>query len=194
MKNVAVFCGSSEGNDPDFLSQAYALGKYLALKNHSVIYGGAKIGLMGAVANGALDAGGQAIGVIPDFLKTKEVVHDSLTELHTVSTMHERKTKMSELADGFIVLPGGFGTMEEFFEILTWAQLGLHSKPIGILNINGYYKAIVDLYTRMLKDGLITGTHLKMILTDEDIAGLYAQMINYDPPKVKNWLEESKRT
>ena len=116
MKNVAVFCGSSEGNDPDFKNQAHALGRHLASNNHAVVYGGAKIGLMGAVANGALESGGKVFGVIPDFLKTKEVVHDSLTELYTVSTMHERKTKMSDLADGFIVLPGGFGTMEEFFE------------------------------------------------------------------------------
>ena len=134
MKSVTVFCGSSMGTDPIYKSQAFLLGKTLAQQNIKLIYGGAKVGLMGAVADGALSENGKVIGVLPHFLGTKEIAHESLTELIRVESMHERKTKMSELSEGVIALPGGFGTLEELFEMLTWGQLGLHQKPIGILN------------------------------------------------------------
>lgn len=194
MNAITVFCGSSSGRNTNFSTQAFALGSFLAEKKIKVIYGGAKIGLMGAVANGALQKNGQVIGVIPDFLKTKEVVHDSLTELITVQTMHERKTKMSDLADGFIILPGGFGTMEEFFEILTWAQLGLHKKPIGLLNVDGYYNALIDLFDNMMKEELIKQSNQSMVLIDDSIDSLYQQMTSYLPPKVKLWISEPEKT
>ena len=145
MKRISVFCGSSFGTDKVFEEHAYLLGKTLAAKNIGVVYGGANVGLMGAVANGALQNGGEVIGVLPHFLQTKEIAHTSLTELILVETMHERKTKMDGLCDGVIALPGGFGTLEEFFEMLTWAQLGLHKKPIAILNVNGFYNALLEM-------------------------------------------------
>lgn len=194
LKNIAVFCASGNGKDPDYQDVAYNVGSFLADNHCSVIYGGAKIGLMGAVANGAIAHRGEVIGVIPDFLKTKEVAHEHLTKLITVETMHERKTKMSDLADGFIILPGGFGTMEEFFEILTWAQLGLHMKPIGILNTKGYYESLIALFHKMRSEELIKETNMQMVLIDDTIEGLFDQMIHYHPPKVKNWLAASKKT
>jgi len=139
MNAIVVFCGSSPGKEEIYKSKAEQLGQTLAEENITLIYGGASVGLMGAVANGVLKNQGKAIGVIPEFLNTKEVAHTQLSELIQVESMHERKTKMSELCDGVIALPGGFGTLEELFEMLTWAQLGLHQKPIGILNVNGFY-------------------------------------------------------
>ncbi|MEM7298898.1 MAG: TIGR00730 family Rossman fold protein [Bacteroidota bacterium] len=194
MKSIAVFCGSSVGKNGDFFSTARALGSFLADNKIRVIYGGAKIGLMGAVANGALENEGEVVGVIPDFLQTKEVAHDSLTELITVKTMHERKTKMSDLADGFIVLPGGFGTMEEFFEILTWAQLGLHKKPIALLNIDRYYDALIDLFDKMISENLIKESNRQMVLISDTVETLFLQMKNYQAPKVKLWISETERT
>src|SRR5687768_1380717 len=137
MKSVAIFCGSSSGSDSIYYSQAAMLGKILAHRKIQIVYGGAKVGLMGAVADGALKEGGKVIGVLPNFLKSKEIAHTGLTDLILVESMHERKLKMHELSDGIIALPGGFGTLEELFEMLTWSQLGLHKKPIGLLNING---------------------------------------------------------
>src|SRR4030095_3484794 len=139
MKRITVFCGSSLGNGTNFRTQATLLGQVLAKRNIELVYGGANVGLMGAVADGVLSEGGKVIGVLPNFLKSKEIAHEQLTELILVDSMHERKTKMNELCDGVIALPGGFGTLEEFFEMLTWAQLGLHKKPIAILNIDGFY-------------------------------------------------------
>ena len=137
MKSITVFCGSSFGSDEIYKEQAILLGQTLAKQNIQLIYGGANVGLMGAVADGVLLEGGKVIGVLPHFLQSKEIAHQDLTELILVETMHERKTKMNNLCDGVIVLPGGYGTLEEFFEMITWAQLGLHKKPIAILNING---------------------------------------------------------
>ena len=137
MKNIAVFCGSSSGQSNEIISCANELGAYLGKEGYSLVYGGSKIGLMGKVANGVLNHQGKVIGVIPKFLKTKEIVHEELTELIVTSTMHDRKVIMYDKSDAFIIIPGGFGTMDEFFEIATWGQLGLHSKPIAILNING---------------------------------------------------------
>src|SRR5690606_15661454 len=138
MNNIVVFCGSSIGTDRVYEEQAFLLGKTLAEASLGLVYGGAKVGLMGAVADGALGHGGKVVGVLPRFLQTREIAHDGLTELFIVETMHERKTKMNELCDGIIALPGGFGTMEEFFEMLTWGQLGLHQKPVGLLNTDGF--------------------------------------------------------
>jgi uncharacterized protein (TIGR00730 family) len=143
VKQLAVFCGSSNGASEAYKEGAIQLGKELAKRNITLVYGGASVGIMGAVANTVLNEGGKVIGVIPRLLEEREISHQHLTELHTVDTMHERKSKMAELADGFIALPGGPGTLEEFFEIFTWAQIGLHQKPCGLLNINQYYNPLI---------------------------------------------------
>src|ERR1022692_3199226 len=156
MKSIVIFCGSGEGYNECYREAAYNLGAMLATRNIRIIYGGAKVGLMGALAEGALGLGGQVVGVIPYFLKTTEVVHESLTQLITVDTMHDRKIKMYEMSDGVITMPGGWGTMEEMFEMLTWSQLGLHSKPIGLLNISGYYDALKALFDTMVLEGFLS--------------------------------------
>lgn len=192
MKSLSVFCGSNYGSKPVFGDTAYQIGATLANQNIQVVYGGAKIGIMGKVAEGALDNGGQVIGVIPEFLQTKEVAHDGLTHLYIVQTMHERKTKMYELSDGIIALPGGFGTMEEFFEILTWAQLGLHSNPMGLLNIDGFYDPLIAQFDVMVENQILKPINREMVLIDDRIDGLLEQMKNYKAPSVKKWITTQK--
>ncbi len=192
MKKVTVFCGSSFGTDKVFEDQAYALGKALALKNIGLVYGGASIGLMGAVANGVLDHKGEVVGVLPDFLRQKEIAHAGLTELIIVDTMHERKTKMNDLCNGVITLPGGFGTMEEFFEMLTWAQLGLHGKPIGLLNTDGFYNELLSLVDTMVRKGFLKKVNQEMLLSDSDIDALLEKMMNYQPPAVGKWIKRDE--
>lgn len=169
MRSIAVFCGSSPGNDPKFSEEAYLLGKTMAGQGIRLVYGGAKRGLMGEVARGALEAGGLVTGVIPEFLKKEEVVHTGLTDLITTQNMHERKLILNEKADGFIALPGGFGTLEELFEIITWAQLGLHDKPVGILNVGGYYDHLFALLDHMVGQGLLRQNFREMLLEHENI-------------------------
>ena len=190
MKRITVFCGSSSGSYEIYEVIARSVGEELANDNIEVVYGGAKVGLMGAVANGALAKGGQVIGVLPNFLKTKEIAHQGLTELISVESMHERKTKMNELCDGVIALPGGFGTLEELFEMLTWAQLGLHSKPIGILNINGYYDSLITLVDTMIDNGFIKNIHKDMILISNEVDDLIDKMKNYNAPIVEKWISK----
>jgi len=190
MKRITVFCGSSLGSDDVYRSQANLLGKTLAKQNIELVYGGAKIGLMGAVADGALSEGGKVIGVLPKFLRSKEIAHENLTQLILVHSMHERKTKMNELCDGVIALPGGFGTMEEFFEMLTWGQLGLHQKPIAILNINGFYNSLIDLVQTMVDKGLLKEVNQKMLLVSNDMDDLINKMRSYVPPVVGKWINE----
>lgn len=190
MKRITVFCGSSLGNEEKFYRDAFDLGKLLAQQKIGLVYGGAKIGLMGAVADGALSSGGEVIGVLPHFLGSKEIAHDDLDELIMVESMHERKTKMHELCDGFIALPGGFGTMEELFEILTWAQLGLHKKPIGILNVNGFYDELIWLIHKMVNKKFLKEINRDMLLIDTTIEGLISQMKNYIAPEVGKWIKE----
>lgn len=188
MKNIVVFCGSSMGTDSIYEDQAYQLGKTLAESEIGLVYGGAKVGLMGAVASGALQHGGRVVGVLPYFLQTKEVAHDGLTELILVDTMHERKTKMNQLSDGVIALPGGFGTMEELFEMLTWGQLGLHHKPMGLFNINGFYDELIALVQSMVDKGFLKEINRHMLLCHNDIHKLLEQMSNYRPPAVSKWI------
>lgn len=192
MKRITVFCGSSSGTENIYVEQACALGKTLAQRNIGLVYGGAKVGLMGAVANGAIEYGGEAIGVLPHFLGSKEIAHEGLTELILVDTMHERKTKMHELCDGVITLPGGFGTMEELFEMLTWAQLGLHKKPIGILNVNGFYDELISLIQSMVNKGLLKPVNQQMLLIDDHIDGLLAKMQSYVAPEVAKWIKKEE--
>ncbi|NQY08180.1 MAG: TIGR00730 family Rossman fold protein [Flavobacteriales bacterium] len=181
MKSVSVFCGSSLGTDKIFEEQAFQLGAALAKQKIELVYGGASIGLMGAVANGVLENGGKAFGVIPSFLNKREIGHKNLTELIVVETMHERKLKMSEMCDGVIALPGGFGTMEELFEMLTWAQLQIVKKPIGILNTNGFYNDLIGLITNMNAKNFLSDANQALLLVDENIEGLLEQMHNFSP-------------
>ncbi|GAA6768058.1 LOG family protein [Flavobacterium johnsoniae] len=192
MKRITVFCASSFGTEKIYEKQAIALGKTLAEQNIELVYGGANVGLMGAVADGALNAGGKVIGVLPNFLRSKEIAHLGLTELILVESMHERKTKMNDLCDGVIALPGGFGTLEELFEMLTWAQLGLHKKPIAILNIDGFYDALIELLKVMVEKGLLKDVNASMVLVSDNIEDLLNKMRNYIPPTVGKWIDKEK--
>ncbi|WP_276370616.1 TIGR00730 family Rossman fold protein [Chryseolinea sp. H1M3-3] len=192
MKRVTIFCGSSTGSEGVFIDQAKVLGEKLAQQNIQIIYGGAKVGLMGAVADAAIAHGGQVIGVIPNFLRSKEIAHEGLTELLIVDSMHERKMKMHELSDGIIALPGGFGTLEELFEMLTWAQLGLHKKPIGLLNVNGFYDSLNLLLQNMVAKGFLKAINYKMLLISGNIDDLLQQMQRYIAPMVGKWITEDK--
>ncbi len=188
LKSIAVYCGSSDSNDTVIYEAAYQIGKNIHEIGARLVYGGSKLGLMGQVANGTLDHGGKAIGVIPDFLKTKEVVQTNLTELITVDTMGERKMKMHELSDGIISLPGGFGTMEELFEMLTWAQLGLHKKPIGLLNINGFYNDLLAMFDTMVEKQLLSKENLGILLVSDTVEELLQKMKDYKPLPVPKWM------
>lgn len=183
MKSVAVFCASGIGNKPDYKDEAYKTGKFLARHQLEVIYGGSHIGLMGALAQGALDHGGVVRGVLPEFMTQHELAHQNLTELIMVDSMQERKLKMHELSDAVIALPGGFGTFEELFEMLTWAQLGLHQKPIGILNVKGYYNHLKKLLDHMTNEGLLKSKNAEMLLFSDTIKDLHQIMQDYKPPK-----------
>lgn len=190
MKRITVFCGSSQGSEGNFNLQATLLGQALAKQNIELVYGGAKVGLMGAVADGALSEGGNVIGVLPNFLRSKEIAHEGLTELILVESMHERKTKMNDLCDGVIALPGGFGTLEELFEMLTWAQLGLHKKPIAILNIDGFYDPLTDLIQTMVNKGFLKEINQQMLLVSDNIDDLLNKMRNYVAPAVGKWIDK----
>ncbi|PKG23996.1 LOG family protein [Niallia nealsonii] len=192
MKRIAVFCGSSNGASPMYIEEAKSLGKEMAKREIELVYGGSCVGLMGAVADAVLENGGKAIGVLPDFLAEKEIAHKQLSELIVVKTMHERKAKMAELADGFITLPGGAGTMEEFFEIFTWGQLGLHQKPCGILNINNYYEPLIRLIHHMADAAFLQEKFRDMALVDATSAGLLNQFNTYKAPTVKVFLNEQQ--
>ena len=192
MKRVSVFCGSSLGTDELFQKQAYLLGETLALQHIGLVYGGANIGLMGAVANGALGKGGEVIGVFPTFLQEKEIAHKNLTQLILVETMHQRKTTMNDLSDGVIALPGGFGTLEEFFEMLTWAQLGLHKKPIGLLNVERFFDSLKTLLQSMVDKGFLKKLNHDMLLISDNIDDLLVQMKNYVAPTVAKWITKEK--
>ncbi|GGN93510.1 LOG family protein [Saccharibacillus kuerlensis] len=190
--SIAVFCGSREGASPVYMESAYALGREMANRGITLVYGGSRVGLMGAVANAVLEGGGQAIGVLPHFMQAREIAHPGLTELIMVDSMHERKAKMAELAEGFVTLPGGSGTMEEYFEIFTWAQLGLHSKPTGVLNAGGYYDPLIALFDRMTGEGFVTPQHRKMMLTAEQPGELLDLLDSYRIPDVPQILTEER--
>lgn len=186
-----MYCGSSAGTDPEIIKQAQILGKTLAERDITLIYGAAKIGIMGAVAQGALDYNGEVVGVIPEFLKIKEVVHTGLTELIVNDTMHERKMELQERSDGFITLPGGFGTMEELFEVLTWSQLALHQKPVGMLNVNGFYDDLLSALRNMVDKGFLKQENYDILLVDTTVEGLLDQMENFKPMAMPKWLKAS---
>lgn len=190
--NLAVFCASSDGNDKEIFETAYAVGKKMAEEDIRLVYGGSKLGLMGQVAKGVMEHGGKATGVIPDFLKTKEVVHTALDKLITTQDMHERKLSMNELSDAFISLPGGFGTFEELFEIVTWAQLGLHRKPIGLLNVNGFYDDLINMLNKMTSKGLLKEENLDILLVSDNFDDLLEKMRNFEPKPVPKWMNKNQ--
>ncbi len=192
IKSIAVFCGSSEGNKKAIVKHAYKMGETLAKQNIDLVFGGSKLGLMGQVADGALDNDGLVFGVIPDFLKRKEVVHRNLTELITTKDMQQRKLKMHELSDGFVMLPGGFGTLEEFFEILTWSQLGLHQKPIGLLNCEGYFNDLISMMNTMVTRGFLKNENLDLIVISDDVEDLLEKMHYFKPKARPKWITKEQ--
>jgi len=182
MRRICVFCGSSPGARPEYLEAAVHLGHTLARNNIGLVYGGARIGIMGRVAESVLEKGGDVIGVIPKALVEKEVAFTGLADLRVVDSMHDRKALMADLADGFIALPGGLGTIEEFFEIVTWAQLGIHSKPCGLLNINQYFRKLMDFLDHTVTERFVEREHRSMILMDDDPERLLRKFEAYQPP------------
>ncbi|MCB0327968.1 MAG: TIGR00730 family Rossman fold protein [Bdellovibrionales bacterium] len=191
MKSICVFCGSNLGNSVHFSEGARALGKRLAEEGITLIYGGANIGLMGTIADAALKSGGRVIGVLPRFLQDKEIAHAGLSELILCETMHERKTRMFELAQGFIAMPGGFGTLEEIIEILTWQQLGLHKYPVGFLNIDGFFHSLQNFFDQMENVSLLKPENKKMALFADTVEGLLQSMKSYRAPEVSKWISKS---
>lgn len=181
MKRIAVYCGSATPADPVYIEAARMVGHGLAKRGIGLVYGGGKLGLMGAVADAALEAGGEVIGIIPTSLVNAEVAHRGLTSLEVVNTMHERKARFVELGDGFINLPGGTGTMDELWEALSWAQLGYHTDPIGLLNIAGYYDKLVEFWEHMGNVGFVRPQHQPLLLVDDDLDGLLEKMANAQP-------------
>ena len=191
-RSICVFAGSSPGNDPALLEAASALGQALVSRGYGLVYGGASIGLMGRVADTVLSAGGQVIGVMPDFLAAHEIAHRGLTELKITTSMHERKDMMASLAEGFIALPGGFGTLEEFFEVITWAQLGLHTKPCGLLNVNGYYDSLLRFLDTAVENRLLRKENREMVLVAPTAEALLDRMQTYAAPAITKWIDTSR--
>ena len=188
MRSLCVFCGSSAGHEPAYTEAARTLGRTLAGAKIRLVFGGGRVGLMGEVANAALAAGGEAIGVIPNFLVEREIAHTGLTDLHVVGSMHERKAMMSGLSDGFVALPGGTGTLEEFFEVLTWAQLGEHAKPCGLLNVAGYYDPLLSVLDHMVGKGFLSKSNRALVLVERDPRTLLAKLERYRPPETIKWV------
>ncbi|MGM7724419.1 TIGR00730 family Rossman fold protein [Metabacillus sp. Hm71] len=192
MKRISVFCGSSSGASQMYTDDAKRLGTQLAKEGITLVYGGSKVGLMGTVANAALQAGGEVIGVIPRMLMEREIAHTGLTDLIIVNTMHERKAKMEELSDGFIALPGGPGTMEEFFEVYTWAQLGEHKKPIGMLNSHHYYDKLLSFFDHMIEQQFLRSEYHSMIIVETDPHQLIEKFRQYEPPILTKWINREQ--
>ena len=189
MTRLAVYCGSSPGVDPAYADAARALGTALVARGIGLVFGGGHIGLMGTIADAVLAAGGEAIGVIPAALRDKELAHKGCTELHIVSTMHERKALMADLADGFIAMPGGFGTLDEMFEMLTWGQLGYHPKPCGFLNVADYYGALFAFLDNCVEARFVTRVHRDMIITATEPDALLDEFASFRPPDQAKWLD-----
>ncbi len=188
MQRICIFCGANRGARQSYASITIALARYLAARKIGIVYGGGNVGLMGLLADTALDAGAEVIGVIPHFLAKKEVAHTGLADLRQVETMHERKALMVELADGFIALPGGYGTLDEFCEILSWAQLGLHRKPCGILNIDGFFHPFIAMLDHAVAEQFLRPEHRALVLVSNSIEDLMRQFAAYRAPEVEKWL------
>ncbi len=192
MERLCVFSGSSPGAHPDYVRTAQELGRSLAAAGVGLVYGGASVGLMGAVADAALEAGGEAIGVIPQALVDREIAHQGLSELRIVSSMHERKALMAELAGGFVALPGGMGTLEELFEVYTWTQLGLHSKPLGLLDVRDYFKALVAFLDHAVAERFMTVEHRELLVVEKRAEALLEAFRRWRPPARAKWIDRSQ--
>lgn len=190
---LCIFAGSAPGTNPNYLRAARTLGALLAQRKVGLVYGGASVGLMGAVADAALEAGGEVIGVIPRSLVAREVAHKTLPDLRIVNSMHERKATMAHLSDGFIAIPGGIGTLEELFEVWTWAQLGEHEKPCALLNTDNYYAPLLSFLDQVVGDGFLKPVHREMLLVDSDPERLLDRMKVYVPPIVIKWIGVGER-
>ena len=188
IRRICVFCGSNAGSEPAYADAARSLGLLFAREGIGLVYGGGSVGLMGEVADSVLSAGGEVIGVIPHALWAREVGHRGLTDLRIVETMHERKAMMADLSDAFIALPGGLGTLEEIFEIWTWAQLGLHAKPLGFLDVNGFYSPLMQFLDRAVRERFLKEPHRAIALVDEDAEGLLRKFDAWRPPRVEKWI------
>lgn len=188
MKRLCVYCGSSSGNVPAFTAAARELGEAIAARGMELVYGGARVGLMNEVADAALARGGKVIGVLPRFMRDKELAHETLTELHLVDTMHQRKQLMAELSQGFVALPGGFGTLEEIFEALTWSQLQLHRYPCALLNVSGYYDELVKFLDHSVSTGLVRHELRASLIVAADVPELFERMTSYQPAKAEKWI------
>lgn len=188
MKRVCVFCGSRDGTRDQYVGSARGMGQALARRGIGLVYGGGGIGLMGILADAALSAGGDVIGVIPEALMAREVAHRGLTDLRVVASMHERKALMAELADAFVALPGGFGTLEEFCESLTWAQLGIHRKPCGLLNVEGFFDPLLLLFDHAVRERFVSPDHRSLVVVEEDPERLLDALSRWEPPALERWM------
>jgi uncharacterized protein (TIGR00730 family) len=189
MKRIAVYCGSNKGVRPEYAAAAQVLGTLLAREKIELVYGGGMVGLMGIVADAVLKHGGHVIGVIPEKLVIKEVVHETLPDLRVVKDMHERKALMAELSDGFIALPGGYGTFEEFFEVLAWGQLGWHVKPFGLFNVGGFYRGLLEFLDHTTSEGFIRAQHRELVIAESDAEKLLLRMKAHRPPAEVKWVK-----
>lgn len=189
LKSIAVFCASSEGNHPKYQEIAAKTGQYFAHNAIELVYGGGNVGLMGSLSNACMNAGGKVYGVIPHFFKRREVTHPNITRLEYVDTMHQRKWKIYEASDAFIILPGGLGTMDEFFEILTWAQIGIHRKPIGILNQDGFYDLLIQFIEKMVAEGFVKKINIALICIESSIEKLVRKLEKFDATSIPRFLD-----
>jgi uncharacterized protein (TIGR00730 family) len=188
MKNICVYCGSSPGRDPAYAEAARGLGRLLVERDLGLVYGGAGVGIMGAIADEVLAHGGSVTGIIPDALAVKEVLHPKLTQTHVVASMHERKALMAEVSDGFVALPGGWGTIEEIFEVLTWAQLGFHDKPCGLLNVNGYYDGLFRFLEHAMAEEFVRPVYGEILILEQDPTRLLERFARYRAPRIRKWI------
>jgi uncharacterized protein (TIGR00730 family) len=191
-QKICVFCGSSPGARPSYAAAATSLARYLVANNIGIVYGGGNVGLMGVLADAALEAGGNVIGVIPESLRRKELAHQRLSDLRVVGSMHQRKALMAELSDAFIAMPGGYGTFEEFCEVLTWTQLGLHRKPCGLLNVDGYYDHLLQLFDHAAAEQFVNPAHRKMVISDARPQSLVERLLEYKLPVVDKWIDREE--
>lgn len=193
MKNILVYCGASVGFDEIYKNTAIAAGKLLVEKNKTLVYGAGSVGIMGIIADAVLDNGGEVIGVIPSFMEKFEVQHKGLTQIHIVETMHQRKQLMAEISDAVVALPGGWGTLDELFEILTWKQLGLHQMPVGLLNVNGFYDPLIEMIHKMVKEGFLKQSNFDMLMIDDNLESLLNRMEQAEYPDfpVGKWVNKA---
>ncbi len=193
IRRICVFCGSSAGTRPAYREAARQLGHALAENRIGLVFGGGKVGLMGAVADAALERSGEAIGVIPHALVAREIAHPGVTEMRTVNSMHERKALMADLSDAFIALPGGYGTLEEFCEALTWSQLGIHKKPCGLLNVEGYYDPLIEFLDAAVAEGFLKAENRQLVIVDTDAEAMLSALEQFQPAAREQWIDRSNR-